>query len=382
MKVLFAAYRNDPRDIDSASSIEYGFYSAMIREGLEVEIAGPFTQINPLVTRLVRKLFKKMTGKGYTLFPPLALYRAAEILKEVERTWKPDVLFSVMPCPLAFYSGSTPIVWRTDTTYKRYYDNYYGYSFTGRGKLAQWIDRYMQARSMRKASRIITASAFCKYSLMFDYEIPPERIDVLPNPSAIPMDMVPEHLDVKESKRLTQPMRLLFVGRDGFLKGLDIAVETVQLLNSRGIQAELAVCSRNNVDRPNVRWVGTFTKSDPAQLQQYVRLYQDAHLLIHPARYESAGIVPSEAAAFATPTITNDVGGLSTTVVDGVSGIVLRAGSPAKSYAEVIAELLNEPERYYRLCETTRCRYERELNWSVVGRRFVQILKTVASEQN
>lgn len=382
MRVLFAAYRNDPRDIDGASSIEYGFYSAMIREGFDVEIAGPFTHINPLITRLTRKLFKKVTGKGYTLFPPLVLYRAAKILEEVESSWMPDVVFSVMPCPLAFYSGSTPIVWRTDTTYKRYYDSYDGYSFAGRGRLAQWIDRHMQARSMRKASRIITASAFCKYSLMFDYDIPSERIDVLPNPSAIPMDVVPEHMDVKESKKLAHPMRLLFVGRDGFLKGLDIAVETVQLLNSGGIPAELVVCSRNNVDHPNVRWVGTFKKSDPAQLQQYARLYHNAHLLIHPARYESAGIVPSEAAAFATPTITNDVGGLSTTVADGVSGIVLRAGSPAKSYAQAIAELLSEPERYYSLCETTRRRYEQELNWSVVGRRFVHILKTVANEQN
>lgn len=380
LRVLYAAYRNDPRDIDTASSMEYGFYTAMLRAGMQVNVIGPYTHLNPVLTRLVRRAYKKLTKKGYTLFPPLVMYRISKLLAEAEEVFSPDVIFAVMPSPLPFYSSTTPIVWRTDTTYEMYYRHYFGYSFSSRGGLAQQIDKYMQALSIRKATRIVTASDFCKRSLVADYHVPVHKINVLINPSAIPEDCVPQRIDVRRDKTLEGQLRLLFVGRQGFLKGLDTAVRVVQLLNEQGLSTTLTVCSEQSRQHyPNVRFVGTFKKSDPGELEQYAQLYRVAHLLIHPARYESAGIVPSEAAAFATPTVTNDVGGLSSTVAHGVSGIVLRAGSPAEDYASVIYDLVRDADRYYALCETTRQRYEQELNWTVAGERFVKILEEIAS---
>ncbi len=108
--------------------------------------------------------------------------------------------------------------------------------------------------------------------------------------------------------------------------------------------------------------------------------YRWADILIHPARYEAAGIVPSEAAAFGVPTITNDTGGLATTVADGISGIVLPKNSPAEAYVQAIQELVASPERYRSLCETTRLRYERELNWDVAGQRVADILRQVVQD--
>ena len=93
-----------------------------------------------------------------------------------------------------------------------------------------------------------------------------------------------------------------------------------------------------------LRYVGPFTKSIPDQLDKYVDLYRQAHLLIHPAVFEAAGIVPSEAAAFGTPTITNDAGGLATTVADGESGIVLPTWSGPEIYVKAILGLVNDPQ--------------------------------------
>jgi len=98
-------------------------------------------------------------------------------------------------------------------------------------------------------------------------------------------------------------------------------------------------------------------------LKGYVSHYQWAHLLIHPARYEAAGIVCSEAAAFGAPTITNAAGGLATTVKEEVSGIVLPRGSTAEKYVEAIEGFLNNPQRYARMSKTARERYFEELNW-------------------
>ncbi len=109
-------------------------------------------------------------------------------------------------------------------------------------------------------------------------------------------------------------------------------------------------------------------------------LYRRAHLLIHPAYFEPAGIVPGEAAAFGTPTITNDTGGLATTVQDGISGIVLPRGSPAEAYVARIKELIAHPESYYQLCRTSRQRYELELNWQVRGKWLGDLLREVVAE--
>jgi glycosyltransferase involved in cell wall biosynthesis len=76
------------------------------------------------------------------------------------------------------------------------------------------------------------------------------------------------------------------------------------------------------------------------------------------------------------------VGGLATTVKDGVSGIVLPKNSPSYAYVDEIIKLFGDPARYYELCRTSRERYEKELNWDVVGSQLVKILQKVINEDH
>jgi glycosyltransferase involved in cell wall biosynthesis len=192
--------------------------------------------------------------------------------------------------------------------------------------------------------------------------------------------VIPQEIDIPNWKALNGPIRLLLVGRDYRRKGIDIAVEMVHRLNGLGTRAELTVCGVHGKPDEYVRFVGPYKKSNPAELEQYVSLYRQAHFLIHPALFEAAGIVPGEAAAFGTPTITNDTGGLATTVSDGESGIVLPKSSPAEAYVEVINNLCSHPEAYFDLCRKARERYERELNWETAGKRLGEILRQVVQE--
>jgi glycosyltransferase involved in cell wall biosynthesis len=199
--------------------------------------------------------------------------------------------------------------------------------------------------------------------------------------SALPMEIVPQKVDIPNWKALQGNFRLLLVGRNYRRKGIDVAIEVTRKLNADGFPAELTVCGAQGQSDRLVRFVGPFKKSDPEQLEQYADLYRRAHLLIHPAFFEPAGIVPGEAAAFGTPTITNNTGGISTTVKDGVSGIVLPRWSPAEAYVEKIKELIAAPQVYYHLCHTSRERYDLELNWQVRGRWLGELLRDVVEEQ-
>jgi glycosyltransferase involved in cell wall biosynthesis len=161
---------------------------------------------------------------------------------------------------------------------------------------------------------------------------------------------------------------------------LDIAIEVTRMLNAGGLPTELTVCGADGQSDRYIKFVGSFMKNDPKELEQYAELYKRAHLLIHPAYFEAAGIVPGEAAAFGTPTITNNTGGLATTVKDGISGIVMPRGSPAGAYVARIKELIANPKIYYNLCRTSRERYELELNWQVRGKWLGELLREVIEE--
>jgi glycosyltransferase involved in cell wall biosynthesis len=203
---------------------------------------------------------------------------------------------------------------------------------------------------------------------------------VYPIPSALPVNIVPERVEISNWKGLQGTLRLLLVGRDYRRKGIDIAMEVARKLNSAGVVTELTVCGAQGQSDRLIKFVGPYRKNDPEQLEKYVELYRQAHLLIHPAYFEPAGIVPSEAAAFGTPTITNNTGGIGTSVKDGVSGIVLPRGSPADVYVDKIKQLIANPDVYYQLCRTSRERYELELNWQVRGKWLRQLLREVVEE--
>ena len=70
----------------------------------------------------------------------------------------------------------------------------------------------------------------------------------------------------------------------------------------------------------------------------------DLHLLLHPARFDASPIVTSEASTFGLPTITNDSGGLATSVKHNVSGIIVPKNSCYNIYVSEIKRLFQNPE--------------------------------------
>ncbi len=115
-------------------------------------------------------------------------------------------------------------------------------------------------------------------------------------------------------------------------------------------------------------------------MKAYYENFQWAQLLLHPSRFHAAGMVISEAAAFGLPAITNNVGGLATTVLDGKTGIVLPAGSPASAYCVAIKDLMNHPARYQAFRRKARLRFDAELNWEKAGDKLVEFVRQAVQE--
>jgi len=375
MRVLYAAMYNDPTDPMAASGTDYNFYTQIRKYAEEVRIAGPFRVDGWLPERVFKRLYTRLTGKRYMKWNLRAIYMATKGVNSLEREWKPDVVFSMFPSNLAFYSGQAPAVFATDTAFQTW--QAHGANF---GWMAFMFQVWLEKRAVLRSTRVIASSYQLKEDLVRYHKVDPSKIVVIPLAAAIPPEVIQHIEDFRAEKRLEYPLRLLLVGREFHRKGIDIAIEVVNLLNHEGIPAELTICGLNGPEIPYVRFVGLFNKKDPTQLAKYVELYRRAHLLIHPARFEAFGIVIAEAAALGTPTITNDVGGVATAVKHGVSGIVLPKHSPPEAYVQAIRDLISEPERYYALCEGARRRYEEELNWEVAGKQVYRVLQEAIAE--
>jgi glycosyltransferase involved in cell wall biosynthesis len=367
MKVLYAAWRYDPRNPDLASGVDYNFSSWLIDHGVEITFAGPFLSPPCLLERIIRKSLKTLNTK-YIKYDFSTAHYASKKLEALDKATKPDIIFSLFPPPLLFYEGPTPIVYGVDTTFLGWQE-----IMANIARIPLMISVCQENKVLKKCARVITYSTWSKNILINKYKVPPEKIKVIVMPSGLDPRIIPSKIEILTEKRLEFPIRLLLVGRDYYGKGVDTAIETNKILNSKGIDCELTVCGVKGENQSHVSFVGPYRKNNPEELQQYIELYKRAHFLIHPSLFEGAGIVPGEAAAFATPTITNDTSALSTTVQTEVSGIVLPHWSKASLYAETIAALVNNPNRYYDLCMTTRIRYEME----IAGQHFFDVFESV-----
>ncbi len=371
MKILYVATQDDPLDLNAGSGSDYQIYHSFLRNGAEVKIVGPFKDSPSLFEKMYRKAHRLFSRMRYAKFSMRFLRQTAAVVNEAVKTYTPDLVFAKNTAPLVYCRPVVPIVYRMDTTLKGSQEQWPLFSRLEYLRMLEW-----EKAVLRKTSLAITCSQWSADILHDFYQVPEADILIVPNPASLPEHVIPERLEIQ--RREMTPFQLLLVGREIKRKGVDIAIRVTQILNEGGIPAELRIVGLSGQDTANVRYMGSFNKTIETELQGYVDQYQWAHFLIHPARFEAAGIVPGEAAAFGIPTLTNTAGGLATTVKHNVSGIVLPANSPPEDYAAVIRKYIHSPNAYMALCKTSRQRFEEELNWRVGGNAIFQAVQKVA----
>jgi glycosyltransferase involved in cell wall biosynthesis len=376
MKILYATYKHNPLSLNAGSGADFQFYSALLRQGSHVEVIGPLITPAHILERGFRKLYKKVSGSRYAKFPISTTIKTSRKLNKEIVLHQPDVVFSLYPAPFVFLNTTTPLIFRLDTTFLGQQEDWPIY-----GELGLKISVWQEKRVFERCSAIITMSDWSRNIMLQCYGVPEEKIHVFPNPDAFPEPFVDYSGDITSDKTLERELSLLLVGRQYIRKGVDKAIDITRQLNEKGIKTRLIVCGIDGKSQKYVHFAGFFNKKKPGEFKAYKKLYKNAHFLLHPAIFDASPIVTSEAAAYATPTITNDTGGLATSVKHMVSGIVLPKHSQPKDYVQAIEETISYPEKYYELCRTTRLRYERELNWQVASNTLAEIVQSVANSK-
>lgn len=182
----------------------------------------------------------------------------------------------------------------------------------------------------------------------------------------------------RPEERSKDEWRLLFVGVNWKGKGGDIAVEAVQAMRKAGHNVHLDVVGSAPSSPPpaidGVTFHGFLNKHVSADAERLAALFRGAHLFILPTQFEALGIVISEAASYALPSIAYRTGGLPSNVEGGRTGVLVEPGAPAADFAREMTALLGDSRRYEAMCYAALELSRSKLNWPTWARRVREVV--------
>ena len=182
---------------------------------------------------------------------------------------------------------------------------------------------------------------------------------------------------------------LLFVGRIQPLKGVDVAVGALAELATVHPDAVLVIVGGASGQDGPAEQVRVRRLVDDLGLADRVRFvdpqphhllstyYRAADVCLVPSRSESFGLVALEAAACGTPVVAADVGGLSTLVEHGGTGLLVDSRAPA-AFADALARVLDDPATAAAMGAVAATRAGR-YTWSTTGARLRRLYGDLTS---
>lgn len=187
-------------------------------------------------------------------------------------------------------------------------------------------------------------------------------------------------------------VRILFVGRLEHRKGVDVLLDAAEqllpelpdvefvLVGKDTENTELGETYRAAFDRRfgDAKWAERVTFTGAVSDQVLFQHYADCDVFCAPSRYESFGLVLTEAMAFGKAVVGSRAGGMQEIVEDGVTGLLAEPGDAA-SLAEQLRSLVVEPDLRAQLGSAARGAFERKFALPVTVERTCEAYRGVAA---
>jgi len=217
-----------------------------------------------------------------------------------------------------------------------------------------------ETRIVGASDRIVAANVVERAELLRDYGASASRIATIPCGVDTDLFVPGDRAEARRQLGLDERPVLLWVGRMAPIKGLDTLLDAVARLRATGQAVRLLVVGgdadepmsdheaslRQRIERldlaDSVRFVG------PQPQGVLPTYYVASDVTVLPSYYESFGMVALEAMACGSPVIASRVGGLVTTVRDGVTGFLV-PDSDVGALAERIAGLIADADLRWRV---------------------------------
>ena len=262
---------------------------------------------------------------------------------------------------------------------------------------SSWVEK----TAYQNADGIIAVSNSMREDVHTLYDIPYDRIEVIPN-----------GIDTSEYRPTYDPDLLraydidpnrpfiLFVGRITRQKGILHLVRAIRHLTS---EVQVVLCAgapdtpeigdemkqlveqaRRETSR-DIIWI-----ADMLPRSEIIVLYSHAEVFVCPSVYEPFGIINLEAMACETPVVASAVGGIPSVVRDGETGLLVKfdargdtnfepvdAEQYARDLAEAVDSLLSDPDKMKKMGSAARARVEANFAWQAIARRTLDFYQNI-----
>lgn len=381
-KIMYLTHL-DARDKREWSGTLYYMAQSLKNHAGEVVYAGPYYPkllflILKIINRLSLIIFKKRYNIPYNYF--LSLVYKYHFTKKIRKE-KPDIVFAPAASgEMSRLTTDRPVIYLGDITLNLLIDRYP--NFTNLSRLSLWEGEIVERSTFRNAAALVFSSQWAADSAMNDYNVPPEKIHIIPYGAN--MDRLPEKEEVTV-KKIGRPLKLLFLGVDWVRKGGDIVFNTFIELKKQGIDVELTVIGCTPPEKyrdPAMKVIPFLNKNNEKDAEVLYNILMDSNFLFVPSRSDCTPIAFCEANAFGLPVITTDVGGIGSVIEDGVNGHLLSPDDPPARYAAIISSYNDNNGNYSAFVKSSREYYEKNLNWDQWGRSMDRLMTALIRAEN
>jgi glycosyltransferase involved in cell wall biosynthesis len=200
----------------------------------------------------------------------------------------------------------------------------------------------------------------------------------------IPIHYIPNGVDCNKlrprSKR-NDKFQVLFVGALSEDKGVDTFINVAEIVKKKYDDVDFIIASAGGLLKDLVieaerGGIIKFHGFVPDEV--LAKLYAESHVALLPSRDEAFGLVSLEAQASGTPVIATDIPAFRQSVVNGVTGILVKPYKP-EAFAEAVIKLrelwMFNRDRYVEMCVNARRNAER-FCWERIAKRIYKLISS------
>ncbi len=254
--------------------------------------------------------------------------RPLRLLREISRS-APDAIVSTHFHPWLFfvklYAKARNVSWWYSIHESPFWNK------EGRGSL----EHSLEIGFLRSAAGIFCYSDFIARNLK--EHLPKKRIVTLPiGPHGLQPDKTSEQPSLPAKKNL----RIVCIGRIESHKGIGMLIESYSLLHKKALAPfELVIAGAGTLGMPLPENDGLILVNRWLTMEEIASLYASADIVAIPYSNASQSGSPAWAMNYGVPVVTTDAGGLPEQVIDGKTGLVVKAGD-ASAFADALRRLI------------------------------------------